>query len=74
MSNIQETLDQDHRRLVYLSDKDEPTKRDISEAKEIICKTQKYVSEKVNQAEQDYAAMYGRYDWTTDEPRTWIED
>ena len=74
MSEIPEILDEDHRRLVYLSNKDEPTTQDIEEAKEIIFKTQKYVSKKANQAKEDYDAMYERYDWTTDEQSPRIED
>ena len=74
MSEIPEVLDQDHRRLVYLSNKIEPTTQDIEEAKEIICKTQKYVSKKANQARKDYDAMYARCDWKTDESNPHIED
>ena len=57
-----------------MSNKIEPTTQDIEEAKEIICKTQKYVSKKANQARKDYDAMYARYDWTTDESSPRIED
>ena len=74
MSEIPEVLDQDHRRLVYLSNKIEPTTQDVQEAKEIVCKTQKYVSKKTNQTKNDYDAMYTRYDWTTDESSRRIED
>ena len=73
MPKTKETLEQDHRRLVQLADKDEPTKQDISEAKKIILVTQKDVSEKANQAERDYAAMYGRCSWRMDEGSTQIE-
>ena len=68
------TWKQDHRRLVQLAAKDEPTKQDIDEAKQIIFRTQIEVSVKTNQLEDDYDAMYGRYDWTMDEPGTRIED
>ena len=68
------TWEQDHRRLVQLAAKDEPTERDITESKEIIFKTQLEVSVKTNQLENDYDVMYERNDWTTDEPALQIED
>ena len=73
MPNTKEILEQDHRRLVHLAGKDEPTKQDIMEAKEVIFKTQLDVSEKANKAERDYAAMYGRYSWEMGEGSTQIE-
>lgn len=73
MPITQETLNLDHRRLAYLADKNEPTRQDISEAKEIIFRTQMDVSVKTNQAERDYAAMHGRYSWTMDKPTSHFE-
>ena len=68
------TWERDHRRLVHLAAKDDPTERDVREAKDIIFKTQFDVSVRTNQLEVEYDDMYARYARATDQSGPHIED
>ena len=68
------TWERDHRRLVQLAAKDDPTERDVMEAKDIISRTQFDASVRTNQLELDYDAMYARYDWTAVQSGPHIQD
>ena len=68
------TWERDHRRLVQLAAKDDPTERDVMEAKDIIFKTQFDVSMRTNQLEVGYDDMYARCDCTSDRPGSRIGD
>ena len=68
-----DTWEQDHRRLVQLAAKDEPTDQDLVEANKVLLKTQNDICEKVAETARGYSDLYKTYSSRANEGSTQIE-